>query len=732
MSSWISTTRIAQMSGDYDPENLPHFNYTAAWGVDGVDLGASTEHNGQTYIFFGDVPLQRQTGWPPHNADLVAHIEDTLFPPGGHLAAERQSGAQLDVFFIGQDGALYVTFVIDRGTWRGPVRISQKNIAPPGGCLAAAQQSGNQLDVFFIGQDGALYVSWVTGGGIWQGPLRISARYVAPPGASVVAIHQSGDQLDVLYIGNDHKLNVHWVLGLGEWQGPVSLGTGPVAPPGAYLAAFNQTPDQLSVVFFGHDQKMSVHWVPGLGVWQGPVPVSPLPIAPPGACLAAIEQVPGLTCVHFIGNDRKLTIHWVPGGAPWEGPLAISPQPLAPPGGGVALVKQESDLTTALFLGDHGELYAQWAVGLTPPWQGPLQLTPANVAPRGAPLIATKQLEDLTVTLFGGPTNEIQVVWGQRGEHWKGPVRINPEMVKLIPTWSEGAYYPYMIREAQRSWYLGSNATPTGAFSYGGKAYVFAYESEGVGQSTLARSCCPGEAAPFDLVFRFSFESDSDGGKFFQVAPYVTNRADVAELGGDSAEGVILLGHGFTRLGNELFGVHLAWMPLTPGRDPELKSMLYYTGNGPHDWSPFESAAVPLFTTRFGWASISLGRIPGTGLWIMLRHTAGDGEDINAPIMARIAAKPWELAGAPDIILHDPVRDSALGRYMYRSDLGDPNDLRHRGVPLIGHASYLYGAFLLNQYTRYDAHSKIATLRYLVSTGWPYQVQLMESRIQMR
>src|SRR3982750_1285003 len=113
MPQWLpgSTKRIAQMSGDYDPEFLTHFNDTVPWAVDGLDLGANTEHEGRTFIFFGDVPLQHGRQWPPNNSDMVAFIEDIPFPLGGHLAWERQSEHQLDVFFIGLDGALYVSWV---------------------------------------------------------------------------------------------------------------------------------------------------------------------------------------------------------------------------------------------------------------------------------------------------------------------------------------------------------------------------------------------------------------------------------------------------------------------------------------------------------------------------------------------------------------------------------------------------------------------------------------------
>ena len=284
---------------------------------------------------------------------------------------------------------------------------------------------------------------------------------------------------------------------------------------------------------------------------------------------------------------------------------------------------------------------------------------------------------------------------------------------------------------------LGGDATPTGAFSYNGKVFVFVGAKEGVFTSSLTKSCCPAEPVPFDLVFRFSFESDWDGGKFFQVAPWVVHSAEIPDLTTDTAEGAILLGHGFTRREQERFGVHLAWLPLTPGRDPDLASIRYYTGLGPTNWSPPQADAVPLFTTRFGWASLSIGRIPGPNLWVLLYHTAGSREDIinfgtaNAPIVARIAAMPWELADAPEIPIFDPVRDGALEHYMYRPDLLDPNNLKVRGGPLVNHPSFLYGPYLLNRYTHFDARANVVTLYYLVSTGWPYQVQLMRSSIRL-
>jgi hypothetical protein len=69
-----------------DPEGWPLLTDTGKWGAAGADLGANTEHNGRTYIFFGDVAPTRGSDIPT-NADMVAWIDDPdVIFHGGHLA----------------------------------------------------------------------------------------------------------------------------------------------------------------------------------------------------------------------------------------------------------------------------------------------------------------------------------------------------------------------------------------------------------------------------------------------------------------------------------------------------------------------------------------------------------------------------------------------------------------------------------------------------------------------
>jgi hypothetical protein len=249
----VMTTRIAQVSGKCDPEGLFHYQDTNQWGIDGIDLGASTVHDGRTYIFFGDVPGANRNDGPPTNADAIGVIDDVRIPAHTNVVAAKQGGSQSDAFFIGNNGELYVSWVRGSGNWFHPLQISGPDLAPPGACLAAAHQLDDQLDVLFIGNDGGLHVAWVVGDGVWQGPVLIGRTDIAKPGGRLVAANRDRNRLSVFFIGSDRRLYMARVVGRGNWDGPNIVGDGLIPYPeaGTGVAACMQENDQLDVFFIG-------------------------------------------------------------------------------------------------------------------------------------------------------------------------------------------------------------------------------------------------------------------------------------------------------------------------------------------------------------------------------------------------------------------------------------------------------------------------------------------------
>jgi hypothetical protein len=245
----------------------------------------------------------------------------------------------------------------------------------------------------------------------------------------------------------------------------------------------------------------------------------------------------------------------------------------------------------------------------------------------------------------------------------------------------------------------------------------------------------------FDLVFSFSTLS-AGSGRFFQVAPRVVKNADFPGLFPSSeGDGLVLMGQG-----GPANSVHAAWMPLSGGRELALSTIRYYCG---HDctetWSSREGDAKTLFST-IGYTSLSLAWVPEAKRWLLLYTLASPGavplhtdprvplqHNPNGPIVARLGTTPWDWSD--EIIVFDPLRENALGRFMRRpgDDLNDvppvlPPDY---DTAYGGKTSFAYGAFLLNRYTKWNPVARDLTIYYLLSTFRPYQVQLMCSHFEV-
>jgi predicted Fe-Mo cluster-binding NifX family protein len=728
-----STQRLAQISGDYDPDGLPHFNITSGWGCLGVDLGANTIHDDATFVYFGDVVTPE--GLPHlYNTDLIAFIDHFRAMPGGGIAAAHQvNNHQLDVFFVDERGRLYVSWVIDSGVWQGPVRISPAGMAPGGAHVATAHQVDmHQLDVFFVGHDGALHVSWAIDGDIWQGPAAISPAGVAPPGGALVAAHQVNDhQLDVLFIGNDGALYVSWVIDKGIWQGPVRISPPNIAPKGAGIAAAHQVDDhQLDVFFVGNDGALHVSWVIDGGVWQGPVAVTPAGVAPKGANVVAAHQIDNHQLdVFFIGNDGALYVSWVIDGGTWQGPVAITPAGLAPKGAGVAASHQvDNHQLDVFFIGEDGGLYVSWVIdgGV---WQGPVRVSPPGVAPSGSLLATAHQTDNSQLDVaFVGHDRGLNVSWVVGGETWQGPVNVN-DGVRLTPIRQAQHFYPFTYRENGVLHRIPGDGTPTGAFSYDHRVFVTFFHNPPSGQyfSGLSVTPDPFQPQPYDLLFRISTAAEP---RFFQVAPCVIRNAEYAgQLPSAEGDGLIFFGHGWNA-SQQSNGVHLAWVPLRPGQMPQPHEIRYYAREQSPPWSPHQQDATLLLKTE-GWSSISVGRVEATRQWVFLYQTCG-GRDFpqsfTGPILARVADAPWDIGTAVPIEAFNPIRDNAIGRYLHHAAFPDVNNLA-ASVPNIPHPGFAYGPYLLNHYTTYDVDADTATIHYLMSTGKPYQVQVMRTRL---
>jgi hypothetical protein len=87
-----------------------------------------------------------------------------------------------------------------------------------------ARQTGDQLTAVVVGNDGGLWVAWVVGTSAWAGPVKIgNIRGLFPSGASVTLINQTNDILTAMAVDNNQRVNVAWVVGTGAWAGPTPI-----------------------------------------------------------------------------------------------------------------------------------------------------------------------------------------------------------------------------------------------------------------------------------------------------------------------------------------------------------------------------------------------------------------------------------------------------------------------------------------------------------------------------
>jgi hypothetical protein len=260
-----------------------------------------------------------------------------LAPAGSPVVAVAQNPQQIDVFVVGHDGAVWATWESHDGPWRDgrknrwPARVTPPCLAPPGAPVAAAKQNDNQLDVFVVGHDGAIWVTWESHDGPWHNgeggrlPVRISPPGFAPPGAHLAAAKQNDRQLDVFVVRDDGAIWVTWEADDGPWRDgvdgrdPARVTTTDLARPGAPLAAAKQKDNQLNVFVTGRDGAVHVTWEVDDGPWRdgvagrlGPAPVTTLNLAPSGAAVAAIMRHEAQQDVFVVGKGRIRSFRQLP------------------------------------------------------------------------------------------------------------------------------------------------------------------------------------------------------------------------------------------------------------------------------------------------------------------------------------------------------------------------------------------------------------------------------------
>jgi hypothetical protein len=350
-------------------------------------------------------PLVNKGDWNPKPFAITPPAASRS---GSPLTAVTRLGGELDVFWIGPDGAIGTNWSkpsVNGGAWNpAPFPISPPNATRNDSALRAVARVDAEIHVFWIGADGAIGTNLARPGvnaGLWpKAPFAITPSGASRNGSPLTALVRPDGEVDVFWIGPDGAIGTNWskpnVHG-GAWN-PAPF---PITPPGASrngspLTAIVRPDGEVDVLWIGPDGAIGANWskpsVNG-GAWNP----KPFPITPPGAArndsaLTAVTRLDGEVDVFWIGPDGAIGTNWskpsVNGGA-WN----PTPFPITGPGASRTAspltAVTRSDVGTSLggevdvfWIGVTGAIGTNWARpsingGL---WNVPFAISPANAS----------------------------------------------------------------------------------------------------------------------------------------------------------------------------------------------------------------------------------------------------------------------------------------------------------------------------------------------------------------
>ena len=718
-------------------------------------------NDGRVYVMW----KQNNLGWRGPTPISLPNFA----PPGaGITSVFYPMDNRLEVFTVGNDGDVKVIWKKNNLPWDNPpVAISRPNFAPPGANITSTYYPmDNQLEVFTVGNDGRVYVMWKQNNLGWRGPTPISLPNFAPPGAGITSVFYPMDnRLEVFTVGNDGRLYVIWKVENNWWVPcpvppeplvPASASsqvlrtvrvgqlTGSVDPQGWTLLNGDTRNWGVSGTDLGANTEHNDRLYFFFGdVWRdrddGPKPNTDL-VAWTDAMQVATHGGHAAGDFNFVLPHDQTPVQ---GQRDWRfcakcGSLFFNgyvDKGVCSMGGGHAAagfnfvlphdqtpVQGQRDWRfcvkcNALFYdgyADNKGVCPKDGIGHEPE---------ANnfVLPHDDTQVPGQQDWRFCVkcnALFYDGYSDFK---GACSIREGGGFHLHPVM--------NGQYFDPFTVEGPIGVLL-EDQTPVGAFSYGGRVYVFIWingrDNVRPAGSYLVSKGDPGQPGPYREEFLLTPYNETQKG-LDQVAPWVVRNADHPGLPNVQGDGVILFG--WRHMPN---AVYLAWMSLRGSGPPRREEVLYYTGEPGNLWASNQDRAVELFRfpTTTTYTSISTAWLEGPRRFIMLYSRAYPERPpvaslFVAPIVARIGTTPWNWSD--EIELFNPCRERAYGKYMHWPGLDDI-DIRMGGSDAPG---WGYGAFLLNRFTKWNAATHELDLYYLLSLANPYQVQVMHSKIHL-
>jgi Matrixin len=336
---------------------------------------------------------------------------------------------QLENFFVNPDGGISVVWKNNNSIWKGAVGITQNNLLPKDAKIASVNYPpNNQLENFFVGNDGGIYVSWKANNGVWNNPIRLTSSNIAKAGGNLSAVYYpSNEQLEVLFIDNQGALNVLWKAQNGKWNAPMKLTGNNFAPTGAGITTtFYPLNNQLEALFTGNDGAIYLTWKVNNGAWNPPIGITAANIATPGTPISATYYPPNNQLeAFFIDKSGAFNLIWKAQNGKWNAPVKLTGAGFAPSEAHIISVFQPQNNQLEVFsVGNNGAVNLFWKANNSV-WNSPVQITPANFAQPGSKITAAYQpLNSQLEVFFSDKDGFLNLLWKAQNGKWNSPFKI--------------------------------------------------------------------------------------------------------------------------------------------------------------------------------------------------------------------------------------------------------------------------------------------------------------------
>jgi hypothetical protein len=188
-----------------------------------------------------------------------------------------------------------------------------------------------------------------------------------------------------------------------------------------------------------------------------------------------------------------------------------------------------------------------------------------------------------------------------------------------------------------------------------------------------------------------------------------------------AGQGLVMIAYDFTTFNT----FSLVWMPLFPGQRPQFETIRYYH-RGKDRWTdvPDRSPGYELFSHPFKtYTHVSATWRRDAHCWVVLYGTASSDTNQTQPMVARFSTDLVRWSDPQPIF--DPLRDAAYSSWMHDPSADHISDIPPRQAA--SQKGWAYGGFIVDRYTKWYPQDRILQLVYTLSTGAPYQIQLMET-----